>query len=290
MLDKLKAIYDRYLEVEKLISSPDAMNDMKLYVQLNREYKDLIPIVKAYHEYKNVVSNIESSKEILKEEKDEEMREMAKMELDGLLPRKEEMDEEIKILLIPKDSEDAKNAVMEIRAGTGGDEACIFAGDLYKMYTSFAFAKGWNTELVDIAEGTSGGYKEIIFNINGDDVYDQEGEIAPDAGENDKIRQFYESFTDTNKDGLYNAPDFIDDFQVVLDTNGDQMDDYPDFEIDNRKVEFRIDYDPNPDFNMTLQSGYSWTKTQQVTGTGRYLADVCSFKRAAMSSNEPAFL
>ena len=173
MLDKLKAIYDRYTEVEKLISSPDAMNDMKLYVQLNREYKDLTPIVKSYNEYNNIMSNIESSKEILKEENDDEMREMAKMELDELLPRKEEMDEEIKILLIPKDPEDSKNAVMEIRAGTGGDEASIFAGDLYKMYTAFASTKGWRAELVDIAEGTSGGYKEIIFNINGDDVYGQ---------------------------------------------------------------------------------------------------------------------
>ena len=173
MLDKLKAIYNRYMEVEKLISSPDAMNDMKLYVQLNREYKDLTPIVKAYNEYKNIMSNIESSKEILKDENDDEMREMAKMELDELLPRKEKMDEEIKILLIPKDPEDSKNAVMEIRAGTGGDEASIFAGDLYKMYTAFASTKGWSTELVDIAEGTSGGYKEIIFNINGEDVYGQ---------------------------------------------------------------------------------------------------------------------
>jgi len=173
MLDKLKDINDRYLEVETLISSPDAMSDMKLYVQLNREYKDLTPIIKAYYKYKNIVSNIESSKEILKEEKDEEMREMAKIELDGLLPRKEEMDEEIKILLIPKDPEDSKNAVMEIRAGTGGDEASIFAGDLYKMYTAFASVKAWSIELVDIAEGTSGGYKEIIFNINGDDVYGQ---------------------------------------------------------------------------------------------------------------------
>ena len=125
------------------------------------------------NEYKNIMSNIESSKEILKEENDDEMREMAKMELDELLPRKEKMDEEIKILLIPKDPEDSKNAVMEIRAGTGGDEASIFAGDLYKMYTAFAGTKGWTTELVDIAEGTSGGYKEIIFNINGDDVYGQ---------------------------------------------------------------------------------------------------------------------
>jgi len=173
MLDKLKAIKDRFQEVERLISAPDAMSDMELYVQLNKEYKDLGPIVDAYHKYKNIVSNITSSKEILKEEKDEEMREMAKMELDELLPKKEEMDEEIKVLLIPKDPADAKNAVMEIRAGTGGDEASIFAGDLYKMYTAFASSKGWSTELVDIAEGTSGGFKEIIFNINGEDVYGQ---------------------------------------------------------------------------------------------------------------------
>jgi peptide chain release factor 1 len=173
MLDKLKAIKDRFQEVERLISAPDAMSDMELYVQLNKEYKDLGPIVDAYHKYKNIVSNIISSKEILKEEKDDEMREMAKMELDELLPKKEEMDEEIKVLLIPKDPADAKNAVMEIRAGTGGDEASIFAGDLYKMYTAFASSKGWSTELVDIAEGTSGGFKEIIFNINGEDVYGQ---------------------------------------------------------------------------------------------------------------------
>jgi peptide chain release factor 1 len=173
MLDKLKAIKDRFQEVERLISAPDAMSDMELYVQLNKEYKDLGPIVDAYHKYKNIVSNITSSKEILKEEKDEEMREMAKMELDDLLPRKQEMDEEIKVLLIPKEPADAKNAVMEIRAGTGGDEASIFAGDLYKMYTAFASNKGWSTELVDIAEGTSGGFKEIIFNINGEDVYGQ---------------------------------------------------------------------------------------------------------------------
>ncbi|MBT5858485.1 MAG: peptide chain release factor 1 [Flavobacteriales bacterium] len=173
MLDKLKAIKDRFQEVERLISAPDAMRDMELYVQLNKEYKDLGPIVDAYHKYKNIVSNITSSKEILKEEKDDEMREMAKMELDELLPKKEEMDEEIKVLLIPKDPADAKNAVMEIRAGTGGDEASIFAGDLYKMYTAFASSKGWSTELVDIAEGTSGGFKEIIFNINGEDVYGQ---------------------------------------------------------------------------------------------------------------------
>ena len=172
MLDKLKAINDRFQEVERLISSPDAMNDMKLYVKLNKEYKELGPIVTAYHEYKDIISNITSSKAILKED-DLEMKEMAKMELDELLPRKEEMDEEIKILLIPTDPEDSKNAVMEIRAGAGGDEASIFAGDLYRMYSAFASDKGWQLELVDIAEGTSGGYKEIIVNVIGEDVYGQ---------------------------------------------------------------------------------------------------------------------
>ena len=179
MLDKLTAINDRYLEVEQLISSPDAMNDMKLYVQLSKEYKDLEPIVKAYKEYKNLICNIDEAKDIINNSDDAEMKEMAKMELDENLPRKEQMDEEIKVLLIPKDPADAKNAVMEIRAGTGGDEASIFAGDLYKMYTKnlicniYASAKGWKTELVDVADGTVGGYKEIIFNINGEDVYGQ---------------------------------------------------------------------------------------------------------------------
>ena len=173
MLDKLEAIYDRYLEVEKLISSSDAMNDMKTYVQLSKEYKDLEPIIKTYKEYRNLVGNIEEAKEILSESNDDEMREMAKADLDVNIPRKEIMDEQIKILLIPKDPADAKNAVMEIRAGTGGDEASIFAGDLYRMYSSYAQSKGWKTELVDVADGTSGGYKEIIFNVNGEDVYGQ---------------------------------------------------------------------------------------------------------------------
>lgn len=173
MLDKLKAIHERFLEVEQLISSPAAMNDMKLYVQLNKEYKDLTPIIRAYKEYKDLIDNIEEAKQITSSSDDAEMKEMAKMELEEHLPRKEELDEEIKILLIPKDPEDSKNAVMEIRAGTGGDEASIFAGDLYRMYSAFASSKGWKTELVDVAEGTSGGYKEIILNVNGEDVYGQ---------------------------------------------------------------------------------------------------------------------
>ena len=179
MLSKLKQIYERYLEVEGLLSSSDIMNDMKRYVQLNKEYKDLSPIIDAYQSYSNIISNIDSCRSILKDEKDDEMREMAKLELDDLLDQKDIMDEEIKVLLIPKDPEDSKNAVMEIRAGTGGDEASIFAGDLYKLYLSFSSAKGWSTELVDVAEGTAGGYKEIIFNINGDDVY---GQLKFEAG------------------------------------------------------------------------------------------------------------
>ncbi|MDA0681752.1 MAG: peptide chain release factor 1 [Bacteroidetes bacterium] len=173
MLDKLAAINDRYLEVEKLISSSDAMNDMKVFIQLSKEYKDLEPIIKAYKEYRDLVGNIADAKQIISTTDDMEMKEMAKIDLEENLPKKEAMDEAIKVLLIPKDPADAKNAVMEIRAGTGGDEASIFAGDLYRMYTAFAQAKDWKIELVDIADGTSGGYKEIIFNISGEDVYGQ---------------------------------------------------------------------------------------------------------------------
>ena len=168
MLDKLEAIKNRFDEVSELIVDPNIISDMKQYIQLNKEYKDLKPIIEAYQEYKNILSNIENAKEMLK---DDEMKEMAKMELDELTPKKEELDEEIKVLLIPKDPADSKNAVVEIRAGAGGDEASIFTGDLHRLYSNYASSKGWKTEVVDVAEGTSGGYKEIIFNIKGEDVY-----------------------------------------------------------------------------------------------------------------------
>ena len=173
MLDKLSAINDRYLEVERLISAPNAMSDMNSYIKMTKEYKELEPIVNAYNQYKVLLDNITESKDLISNSDDNEMKEMARMELDDLMPKKEVMEDQIKILLIPKDPEDSKNAVMEIRAGTGGDEAGIFAGDLYRMYLAFASNKGWKTDLVDSAEGTSGGYKEIIFNIYGDDVYGQ---------------------------------------------------------------------------------------------------------------------
>lgn len=171
LLKKLEAISLRFDEVGKLITDPDIIADMKRYIKLNKEYKDLEEIVKVYKEYKNVIDNIESSKEMLEAEEDPEMKEMAKMELDELIPKKDEMDEEIKFLLIPKDPEDDKNAIMEIRAGTGGDEACIFVEDVFRMYTMYFKEKGWTFEVINSNEGGVAGYKEISLNISGEGVY-----------------------------------------------------------------------------------------------------------------------
>ncbi|TFF38471.1 peptide chain release factor 1 [Mucilaginibacter psychrotolerans] len=171
MLEKLELIYQRWKAVEVELSSPDAMSDMKRFAQLNKEYKDLAKIVDEYNVYKNIMSNIDSNKEILATEKDEEFREMAKMELDELLTRQDEMEEKIRLMLIPKDPEDSKNAIIEIRGGTGGDEAALFAGDMYRMYMRYCERRGWKTELVDYTEGTAGGYKEIVFNVNAEDAY-----------------------------------------------------------------------------------------------------------------------
>jgi peptide chain release factor 1 len=171
LLEKLQAINERYEEVGRLITDPDIVSDMKRYISLNKEYKDLGPIITAYKEYKNIFENIQSTKEILAKEKDAEFREMAKIELDDLVEKEEKLEEEIRILLIPADPQDEKNAIVEIRAGTGGDEAAIFAGDLYRMYQKFCETKGWKTELVDMNEGTSGGFKEVIFNVTGNGVY-----------------------------------------------------------------------------------------------------------------------
>jgi len=171
LLDKLAMIKLRFDDVAQQIIEPEVIADMKRYVKLNKEYKDLMPIMDAYKAYKTVCDNIDESNEILESEDDLEMKEMARMELDEALPKKTEMEESIKILLIPKDPEDTKNAVVEIRAGTGGDEASIFAGDLYRMYTRYCESKKWRTELVDVTHGTAGGYKEIVMNVTGEDVY-----------------------------------------------------------------------------------------------------------------------
>jgi peptide chain release factor 1 len=171
MLEKLAAIKNRYIEIGEQMADPEAVADMKKFVQLSKDYKELEPVVEAYHEYKDVVENMESSKEIIKTETDEEFKEMAKEELAELTKRKEKMEEEIRLLLIPKDPQDSKNAILEIRAGTGGDEASIFAGDLYRMYQKYCETKGWKFETVDLTEGTVGGFKEVIINVSGKDVY-----------------------------------------------------------------------------------------------------------------------
>ncbi len=171
LLEQLNGIKRRYNDLATQISDPDVIADMKRYVELNKQYKELEPIVQAGNQYRELVEGIEEARDILNNEKDPELKEMAKMQLEELEPQEEAWTEKIKVLLIPKDPEDAKNAVMEIRAGTGGDEASLFAGDLYRIYMRYAENEGFKTELVDYAEGTAGGYKEIIFNINGDNAY-----------------------------------------------------------------------------------------------------------------------
>ncbi len=171
MIDKLDAIRQRFNEVAELIIQPDIVSDMKQYSKLMKEYKDLQKIDEAYKHYENILSNIDTSKKILENEKDPEFREMAKLELDELYPQKDLAEEAIKSLLIPKDPNDSKDVILEIRAGAGGDEASIFAGDLYRMYQRFAEKKGWQFSLIDYMDGTAGGYKEIIVGITGEDVF-----------------------------------------------------------------------------------------------------------------------
>ena len=171
MLEKLQIVQQRFDEVSDLIIQPDIIADQKKYIQLNKEYKDLSILIEKIKVYKNLLSNIQEAESIIKEESDEEMIMMAKMELETSKQDLPSLEEEIKFLLIPKDPEDSKNVVMEIRAGTGGDEASIFAGDLYRMYLKYCQSNNWSISLVDSSEGTAGGFKEVIFEISGEDVY-----------------------------------------------------------------------------------------------------------------------
>ena len=171
LLDKLEIIHARWQEIGEQITQPDVMADMKRFVKLSKDYKDLQAIVDAYRQYKSILSNMEHAKEVLLNEKDEEFRSMAKEELTQLTSNCEEMEEKIRLLLIPSDPQDSKNAVVEIRAGTGGDEASIFAGDLFRMYTHYCETKNWKIDLVSTTEGTVGGFKEIVFNVMGEGVY-----------------------------------------------------------------------------------------------------------------------
>jgi len=171
MIDKLIEIKNRFEEVGQLLSQPETVKDQKRFQQLSKEYRDLEKVVKKYDQYQNALDGIQHAKEVLQKEKDAELRELAKMEIDELEPKRDAIEEEIKELLMPKDPNDEKNAILEIRAGTGGDEAAIFAGDLWRMYQRFCERRGYKFLVVDVTEGTAGGYKEVITSVEGEGAY-----------------------------------------------------------------------------------------------------------------------
>ncbi len=171
LFEKLGEVKKRYEDLTNLISDPEVIADMEQYVKLNKEYKDLTPLIEKYNQYKDILEKIGSAQNILNEEEDEELKGMAKQELEELHQNVKTIETTIKQLLIPKDPEDERNAILEIRAGTGGDEASIFAGDLYRMYTKFAEGKKWKIEVTSVTEGSSGGFKEVIMKVSGDHVY-----------------------------------------------------------------------------------------------------------------------
>ncbi|MBT8223021.1 MAG: peptide chain release factor 1 [Eudoraea sp.] len=179
MLDKLNIVKQRFDEVSDLIIQPDVISDQKRYIRLNKEYKDLRLIMDKRDRYIEISNRMKEAEEIIGDGSDDEMMEMAKLQLDEAREALPRLEEEIKLLLIPKDPEDAKDVVMEIRAGTGGDEASIFAGDLFRMYTKYCESRGWKTNVIDLSEGTSGGFKEIHFEVSGEDVY---GTLKFEAG------------------------------------------------------------------------------------------------------------
>ena len=171
MLEQLEAIRERFLEVEQQIAMPEVVSDLKRFKTLSKEYKDLQKIVEQYLAFQKLLSDIDQAKDVIANEKDEEFRDMAKAELEELVPQKEEMEEMLKEMLIPKDPNDSKDCILEVRGGTGGDEAAIFAGDIFRMYQRYAESQGWTFQIMDFTPGTSGGYKEIIASVQGEDVY-----------------------------------------------------------------------------------------------------------------------
>ena len=169
LLEKVLSLQDKFQSLQDQLSSPEVMFDMKKFVQLNKDYKELEPIIAAGKEYEKMISDLTSAKDILVNEKDDELREMAREEIADIEPRLPEMEQRIKLLLIPADPDDGKNAIVEIRGGTGGDEAAIFAGDLFRMYQHYAESKGWKLEVTDQTPGTSGGFKQVVFKLSGSD-------------------------------------------------------------------------------------------------------------------------
>ncbi|MEM9888764.1 MAG: peptide chain release factor 1 [Bacteroidota bacterium] len=170
MLEKLAAIRDRYIALEEQLADPQIVSDMDQYTKASKEYKKLQAFVETYHTYKDIIDNEANAKDMLKDE-DEDMREMASLELESLLEERAKLEEAIKVMLIPKDPEDERDVIFEIRSGAGGDEASIFAGDLYKMYSRYFESQGWRTETVSVTEGTVGGYSKLVLEVNGTDVY-----------------------------------------------------------------------------------------------------------------------
>lgn len=171
LLEKLDGLSSKFEEISTLITDQSVIADTKRFIKLNKEYSDLEKIIAKRNEYSSMVRNIQEANTILATERDEELRELARQEVDSLSKKLEPLEEEIKLLLVPADPQDGKNAIVEIRGGTGGDEAAIFAGDLFKMYAKFCESKGWKTEVTSFTEGTMGGYKEIIFTVSGTNVY-----------------------------------------------------------------------------------------------------------------------
>ncbi len=171
LLEKVLSLEDKFRSLQDQLSSPEVMSDMKRYVQLNKDYKELEPIIKAGKEYEKMTKDLASAKDILVNEKDDELREMAREEVSEIEARIPQMEQDIKLLLIPADPDDSKNAIVEIRGGTGGDEAAIFAGDLFRMYQHFAETKNWKLEVTDQTPGTSGGFKQVVFKLSGENVY-----------------------------------------------------------------------------------------------------------------------
>ena len=171
LLEKLETYYIRFKEIGQLITDPEVIGDMERYVKLTKEYKELEAITSAADQYKKALATGEESQSILDSEEDAELKEMAQLELEELSEKLPEMEQHIKLLLVPADPEDSKNAILEIRGGTGGDEACLFAGDLFRMYTKFCERRGWKVEVTNSNEGTAGGYKEIVLNVSGNGVY-----------------------------------------------------------------------------------------------------------------------
>ena len=169
LLEKVLSLQDKFKSLQDQLASPEVVSDMKRFVQLNKDYKELEPIIQAGHAYKKLLDDLASAKDILVNEKDNELREMARDEIAEIEPKIPEMEQNIKLLLIPADPDDSKNAMVEIRGGTGGDEAAIFAGDLFRMYSKFAESRGWKLEVTDQAPGTAGGFKQIVFKLSGND-------------------------------------------------------------------------------------------------------------------------